>query len=134
MTASLNEIHLIGRVGTEPDMRYLDSGRARTRLRLATDRPVGVGREPNVDWHDVICWGPTAEFAGEYLDVGRLVFIAGRVQYHTREIDGQQRRFAEIVALKIVPLDRSPARPQAEEDDQDDHFGTDHEPALRDAA
>ena len=119
MTTSLNVIHLIGRIGREPDMRYLETGRALTRLRLATDRPGAAGREPQTDWHDVICWGNTAEFAGEHLDVGRLIYVEGRLSYRTREIDGQQRRFAEIVAREIVPLDRKPV-PRASDADDDD--------------
>ena len=119
MSASLNMIHLIGHIGVEPEMRYLESGRPVTRLRLATDRPVARGREPQTDWHDVFCWDQTAEFANEYLDVGRLVYVAGRLIYRVREIDGQQRRFAEIVAREIVPLDRRSARSDADEDEDD---------------
>jgi single-strand DNA-binding protein len=124
MSSTLNVIHLIGRVGRTPVMRYLDTGRAVTHVRLATDRPTGPDREPQTDWHDVVCWGDTAEFANEYLDVGRLVYVSGRLAYHEKEIDGQRRRFPEIDAREVVPLDRRPARPDADaaddEDEEDD--------------
>ena len=134
MNASLNVIHLIGRIGVQPEMRYLESGRAMTRLRVATDRPVAADREPKTDWHDVVCFDETAEFANEYLDVGRLVFVAGSLQYRTPEVEGRRMRFAAVVAREVVPLDRRPARSEADEDGEDGQFHPARESALRDAA
>jgi len=120
MAASLNSVHLIGRVGCEPDMRYTGTGECRTKVRLATDRPVPPGAEPKTDWHDVVCWGQLGAFAGEYLDTGRLVYVAGRLAYRTYEVDGQARKVTEIVAREIVPLDDRPARDAGAEGEPDD--------------
>ena len=108
---TLNAVHLIGRIGQEPSMRYLPTGTCRTRLRLATDRPVREGAAPETDWHNVVCWGKTGEFAGEYLEKGRLVYIAGRITYREYTTpDGERRQVTEIVAQEIVVLDHRPAR------------------------
>ena len=113
MAFSVNRTLLVGRVGHEPELRYTPEGQAVTKFSLATDRPTRSGAERETDWHQVVCWGKLAEFAGQYLAKGRLVFVAGRLTYRTWESrDGQRRRTAEVVATE------TPA--SAEEPDQDD--------------
>jgi single-strand DNA-binding protein len=112
MPFNLNRVELIGRLGHDPDMRFTADGQTMTRLSLATDRPAKPGEEPVTDWHQIICWRKLAEFAGQYLGKGRLVFVAGRLTYRAWEDrGGQKRRTAEIVATELIPLDR---RPEAE--------------------
>ena len=119
---SLNRVELVGRLGGEPDMRYTADGQCVTTFRLATDRPVRPGSAPETDWHRVVCWGKLGEIAGQYLDKGRLVFVAGRLAYRAWESqDGQQRRATEIVASELILLDRRPdAESRAADDDADD--------------
>ena len=101
--------YLIGRLGQDPNMRFTTAGQTVTRLSLATDRPSRPG-ETGTDWHQIVCWDQLAEFAGQHLTKGRLVFVAGRISYRTWEgRDGQRRRSAEIVAIEIILLDRRPA-------------------------
>jgi single-strand DNA-binding protein len=108
--SNLNIIHLIGRLGGEPDMRYSESGQCRTRFRLATNRPARAGTEPATDWHQVVCWGQVAEFAGEYATTGRLVYVSGRIAYSSYDgRDGQTYHRTEIVAREVLLLDRRPA-------------------------
>ena len=109
MPYTLNRVELIGRLGQDPNMRITSAGQAVTRLSLATDRPSRPG-ETGTDWHQIVCWDQLAEFAGQHLTRGRLVFVAGRITYRTWEgRDGQRRRAAEIVATEIILLDRRPA-------------------------
>ena len=119
MPHSVNRVELIGRLGHEPEMRYTPEGQAVTRFSLATDRPTRAGAERETDWHQVVCWGKVAEFAGEYLARGRLVFVAGRLTYRTWERrDGQRRRATEVVAAEVVLLDRRPdAAPREAEEE-----------------
>ena len=109
MPYTLNRVELIGRLGQDPNMRFTTAGQTVTRLSLATDRPSRPG-ETGTDWHQIVCWDQLAEFAGQHLTKGRLVFVAGRISYRTWEgRDGQRRRSAEIVATEIILLDRRPA-------------------------
>jgi len=109
MPFSLNRAELIGRIGQVPEIRYTSDGQAVTKFSLATDRPAKPGTKADPDWHSVICWQKLAEFAGEYLTKGRLVFVAGRISYRTWEgKDGQKHRATEIVATELIPLDRKP--------------------------
>jgi single-strand DNA-binding protein len=114
--------YLIGRLGREPELRYTADGQCVTTFRLATNRPVRAGADPETDWHRVVCWGKLGEIAGQYLDKGRLVFVAGRLAYRSWESqDGQQRRATEIVASELILLDRRPdAESRAADDDADD--------------
>lgn len=117
MSPSVNLVQLIGRLGREPDIRYTESGQCRTRFRLATDRPGKTGADPEADWHQVVCWGQVAEFAGEFLTTGRLVYVAGRLSYGSYEgRDGQTRHTVEVVAREVVPLDRRPPEPDVPDD------------------
>lgn len=106
---SLNRCELIGRLGHDPALRYTPEGHAIANFSLATDRPVKPNTEAITDWHRIICWSQLAEFAGEYLSKGRLVFVAGRVTYRSYDgKDGQKRTVTEIVATEIIALDRRP--------------------------
>ena len=60
-------------------MRFTTAGQAVTRISLATDRPSRSGGESGTDWHQITCWGNLAEFAGQHLAKGRLIFVAGRL-------------------------------------------------------
>lgn len=107
MPFNLNRTELIGRVGHHPELRFMPDGQAVTHCSIATDRPAKPGAEPETDWHQVVCWGKLAEFAGQYLAKGRLVFIAGRLTYRSWEgRGGQKRRAAEILASEVILLDR----------------------------
>jgi len=109
MPFSLNRAELIGRLGQDPEMRYTSEGQAVSKFSLATDRPAKPGTHSEPDWHSIVCWQKLAEFAGQHLTKGRLVFVAGRLTYRSWEgKDGQRHRGTEIVATELIPLDRKP--------------------------
>ena len=109
MTFSLNRAELIGRLGHDPEMRYTQDGQALTKFSVATDRPVRPGSSSEADWHQVVSFGKVAEFAGNYLAKGRLVYVAGRIAYRVWESDdGVRRGSVEIVAHELIALDRKP--------------------------
>lgn len=116
-----NRVVLVGRLGADPDLRYAepeagaDRRHAWARFRIATDRPVARGTEPQTDWHTVTCRDRLAEFAGTYLARGRLVLVAGALVYRQwQDRAGAERTTAEILASEVVPLDHPPVRPGTE--------------------
>lgn len=112
---SINRVELIGRLGRDVELRYTPDGHAVANLSVATDRPPKPDAERETDWHRVVCWGQTAEFCGEYLGKGRLVFVAGRLTYRKWEDkDGQKRITTEIIASEVMALDRRPDAPPSE--------------------
>ncbi len=105
MARTINRVELLGRVGTEPELRYTQSGTAMAQLRLATDRRRQNG-ENSTDWHNVTAWGKTAEVVNEHVGKGDRIFVAGRLSYSSYEgSDGQRRFRTEIHAGEVIFLD-----------------------------
>src|SRR5438477_9770976 len=75
MSRTLNKVQLIGRLGGDPELRYTQSGMARTTFSLATNRAWqdkdGSQRE-ETDWHSIVAWDKLAQNCAEYLSKGRL--------------------------------------------------------------
>ena len=107
MSRTINRVELLGRVGTDPEMRYSQSGTAVATLRLATDRRRQNG-ETEADWHSVVCWGKQAEAVAEYVKKGNRLFVAGSLAQNTFEReDGQRVHRTEVHAQEVVFLDSS---------------------------
>ena len=105
MSRTINKVELLGRVGTDPEMRYTPNGTAVTKLRLATDR-YRKDAENETDWHDVVVWGATAEAVNQYVGTGQRVYVAGRLVQNSWETeDGQRRHRTEVHASEVVFLD-----------------------------
>jgi single-strand DNA-binding protein len=78
---SLNVVTLVGRVGSEPDMKYFESGSVKCRLTLAVKRQTRNSDEP--DWFTLELWGKTAEVAGNYVHKGSLIGVKGSLKFDT---------------------------------------------------
>ena len=66
---------IVGRLGRDPEMRYIPSGDAVTNFSIATTRKWDGGEETL--WMRVSAWGKLAETCNEYLSKGRLVLVEG---------------------------------------------------------
>jgi single-strand DNA-binding protein len=114
---TLNQILLIGRAGTDPQMRYTPSGTAVTDFRLAVNNPSrGQDGEwqDNTEWFTVTAWERQAESVNQFLVKGRRVFVEGRLSTRTYTAnDGQQRTSLEVRANRVIFLDR----PEGQGDD-----------------
>ena len=60
MARTINKVELLGRVGTDPEMKYTQGGTAITQLRLATDRH-RQDESVEADWHSITCWAKLGE-------------------------------------------------------------------------
>jgi single-strand DNA-binding protein len=106
----LNKVTLIGRLGADPEVRYMPSGGAVTNISLATDRrwkdkQTGEKKE-STEWHRVVFFNRLAEIAGEYLKKGRQVYIEGRLQTRKwQDQNGHDRYTTEIIASEMHMLD-----------------------------
>ena len=120
MARTINKVELLGRVGTDPEMKYTPNGTAVTNLRLATDRYRRDG-EDATDWHTVIVWGKTAEAVNNYVTKGQRVYVAGRLVQNTWEgDDGQRRHRTEIHTQEVVFLDSNNGNGNGASDDGDE--------------
>ena len=90
---------LIGNVGQEPEVRYVDQGVAVARVRLATTErgytlQNGTQVPEHTDWHNVILWRRLAEVVEKYVHKGDKLYIEGRVRYTTYDDKQGQKRYA----------------------------------------
>jgi single-strand DNA-binding protein len=105
----LNKIQLIGNLGDNPEVRTTKSGKAVASFYLATNRRwkdrEGKKHE-ETDWHNVVCWGPRAKIAADYLARGRQVYVEGRLQTTSWEDEeaGVTRYRTEIVCRNLLLL------------------------------
>lgn len=118
--AGVNKVFLIGRLGSDPEIRYTSSGAPVANFRIATSETWTAKngkKEERTEWHKIVAWGKLGELCGEYLSKGRRVFIEGRLQ--TRNYDdkeGKKRYITEIVAQNIQFLDSSQKKAEIPED------------------
>jgi single-strand DNA-binding protein len=112
MAGSLNKVMIIGNVGRDPEMRYLQDGTPMTSFSVATSRswttPDGDRRE-ETDWFNVVAWRKLAETCNQFVTKGRKVYIEGRLQTRSWEgQDGQKHYRTEVIAQQMILLDRRP--------------------------
>ncbi len=117
--ASVNRMIVIGNLGRDPEMRFTPNGRPVTSFSVATSRryttSTGEQRE-ETEWFTVVTWSKLAEQCNQFLTKGRLVYVEGRLRMNTWEgQDGQKHSRNEIVADRVVFLDRQAVAPLPEE-------------------
>ena len=78
---SLNIVNLVGRVGSDPDVKYFESGSVKCSLTLAVDRRTKNSDQP--DWFNLELWGKTAEVAANYVRKGSLIGVQGSLKIET---------------------------------------------------
>jgi single-strand DNA-binding protein len=106
----LNKIQIIGRMGKDPEVRYMSNGDAVCNFSVATserwkDKTTGETKEETT-WHRVSAWGRQAEIVGEYLRKGALVYVEGKqICRKYTDKDGQERESWEIrmQEMKMMP-------------------------------
>ena len=88
---TLNNVTLVGRCGSEPNVRYFESGSVVCNLTLAVNRPTRNSDEP--DWFNLEIWGRTAQVAADYVKKGSLIGISGnlKMEYWNDRSTGVQR-------------------------------------------
>lgn len=100
MAGSLNKCIIIGRLGQNPKLTYLPSGQPVAEMSIATDESY-KDRDGNkvekTEWHRVKVFGKAAEFCGQYLGKGRLVYIEGTLRTRKWQKDGQDHYVTEVV-------------------------------------
>ena len=94
----MNKVMLIGNVGQDPEVRYVDQGVAVARIRLATTErgytlQNGTQVPEHTDWHNVILWRRLAEVVEKYVHKGDKLYIEGRIRYTTYDDKQGQRRY-----------------------------------------
>ena len=122
---SLNRVTLLGNVGKDPDVRYLDSGVAVAQFSLATTvkgytAQSGQQIPERTEWHNLVAWRGLAQTIEKYVRKGDKLYVEGELRYRDYEgQDGVKRRACEIYLDKMEMLtpkgDGKPLPPVPEE-------------------
>ncbi|HSA06931.1 MAG TPA: single-stranded DNA-binding protein [Candidatus Gastranaerophilales bacterium] len=96
----INSVVLVGRVGQDPEMKYFESGKAKTTLSIAVNRWTKGGEK--TDWFRIELWDKQAEVAGEYVKKGRLVAVEGRLDLNKwKGQDGTEREMFVVIGSNL---------------------------------
>jgi len=122
--ANLNKVMIIGNLGNDPEMRYTPNGNPVTSFPIATNRVFTSSegeRKQETEWFTVVTWNKLAESCNQYLTKGKRVYVEGRLRTRSWEgQDGQKRSRTEIVAERVLFLDRQTTAPLSEESKVED--------------
>ncbi len=123
MSKDLNRVQLLGHLGAEPELRYLETGTALATFSVATSRrwtdAAGQDQE-ETEWSRIVAWSKLAEVCGQYLHKGSRVYLEGRLRTRTWEDaqTGERRSSTEVIADDLIMLDgRSPMSASADDRD-----------------
>jgi single-strand DNA-binding protein len=124
---SLNKVIIIGNVGNEPEMRFTPNGKPVTSFSVATNwvytTPEGEKKQ-ETEWFSIVAWNRLAEQCNQFLAKGKLVYAEGRI--HTRNWegqDGQAHSRMEVIANRVIFLDRKGSVTLADEKGDDGGVG-----------
>ncbi len=107
---SVNKVILIGNVGSDPEVRYLDQGVCTAKIKLATSTrgytlQNGTTVPERTEWHDVFLWRRLAEVAEHYVHKGDKLYIEGELRYRTyTDKKGMTHKVVEIWATNMEML------------------------------
>ena len=109
--SSVNKAILIGNVGADPEVRYLDRGTAIATFNLVTSERSYVMQNgtvvpEHVDWHSIVLWRSMAEWAEKNVRKGMKLYVEGKMQTRRWEKDGVVKQKTEIIADSVQILYR----------------------------
>lgn len=111
--AGLNRVIMIGNLTADPELKYTQSGTARTRFRIAVNRQYRDQEgelQEETTFVPVVVWRNQAENCANYLSKGSPVAVDGRLRIDSFETDeGERRKVVEIVAWNVQFLGRPPS-------------------------
>ncbi|MDA3879604.1 MAG: single-stranded DNA-binding protein [Prolixibacteraceae bacterium] len=107
---SINKVILVGNVGKDPEVRYLDNGVAVANFPLATSETYTAKsgeKVTNTEWHNIVAWRGLAEVAEKYIKKGKQLYIEGKIKTRSYEDkEGVKKYMTEIYADSMQMLGR----------------------------
>ena len=104
----LNKATLIGRLGRDPEVRYMPNGDAVCNFSLATSEKFtdkSGNKAEKTEWHNIVIYRKLAEIAGQYLKKGSQVYLEGKIQSRKyTDKNGVERTAYEIVCHEMKML------------------------------
>ena len=100
---SVNKVILLGRVGVDPEVKFMPSGNAVVNLSIATNRTFknqeSGAYEDKTEWHRVVFFNKPAETIGQYVKKGQQLYVEGRLQTRKwQDTDGIEKYSTDIIS------------------------------------
>jgi single-strand DNA-binding protein len=105
----INKVILVGHLGKDPDLKYLNDNVPVVTFPLATTEIFSKDGKKieQTEWHNIVMWRALAEIAGKLLEKGKLIYLEGKLRTRSFEHkDGSKRYITEIVAETFTLLGR----------------------------
>ncbi|HNS11768.1 MAG TPA: single-stranded DNA-binding protein [Bacteroidia bacterium] len=105
--SGVNKVILIGNVGKDPEVRYLEGGVAVANFTLATSESYKNKEGQKVvqtEWHRIVLWRGLAEIAEKWVRKGKQVYIEGKIRHRSYMKDNTTHWITEIIADNMTLL------------------------------
>lgn len=103
-----NRVNLIGNLGMDPEIKKLENGSSLAKFSLATSdsyKNKDGEKVKETQWHNLVAWGNTAQFAEKYLKKGQEIAVEGKLTHRTYEnSEGEKQYITEVVVNEIQML------------------------------
>jgi single-strand DNA-binding protein len=111
MNSLRNKVHLIGRLGSAPEVKTFDNGKKMAQFSLATNESYRNDQGEKItdtQWHHIVLWGKSAELAEQFLAKGSEVALEGRLTYRDYvDKEGNKRSATDVVGYEFLMLDHN---------------------------
>lgn len=110
---SMNRVQLVGRLGSDPELKYTANNKAVAKFTMATNEAwtdAEKQKHVEVEWHRIVVWGNTAEAVSKFLRKGSLAMVEGRLKTEKWEKEGQKHYSTDVVATRVMFLDSMTGR------------------------
>ncbi|MBM4158283.1 MAG: single-stranded DNA-binding protein, partial [Ignavibacteria bacterium] len=107
MARGLNKVVLIGNLGKDPDVKYLENGTAVCRFTLATNDAFTNDKGERIEkteWHNITAWSKLAEICGKYLKKGSKIYLEGKLLPRDYEKEGVKHYTYDIRMNDMIIL------------------------------
>jgi single-strand DNA-binding protein len=104
---SVNKVILIGNVGKDPEVRYLDNNLPICKMSLATSevyKNKAGEKVTTTEWHNVILWRGLAEVAEKYVKKGSQIYIEGRLRTRSFDDKDKIKRYTTEIVADVMQL------------------------------
>src|SRR4030042_858950 len=120
---SVNKVILVGNVGADPEVRYIESNTPVCNLRIATSETYknrNGEKVTSTEWHNVVLWRGLAEIAEKYVKKGSQLYIEGKIRTRSwDDRDGNKRYTTEVIADTMQMLGRRSEESQPRQQSHD---------------
>jgi single-strand DNA-binding protein len=106
-TMSVNKVILVGHVGQDPEVKYLDNNTPVCTLRMATSdvyKNKSGEKVTTTEWHSVVLWRGLAEVAEKYVKKGTQVYIEGKIRTRSWDDKDKNKRYTTEIVADVMQL------------------------------